>query len=543
MSFKKVNILNKETGLYSKALNDYLDGDARLAPFYAYPPSLNGFKEAIKKVGEYEYNRQLLSDSLQEYYTKNASGNISDATQNNIKKLQDKNCYTVTTGHQLCLFTGPLYFVYKILTAINLAEKLNKEYPGNHFVPVYWMATEDHDFAEINHAVLFGKKIEWLPQTPEETSIYGSSPVGRLSLSSLAPVMESLYMVMGEGEHVKEIKQLISECYGGEKTLAQATFSFVNALFGKYGLVVIEPDNAHLKNLFSPVLIDELLNGSSFKLVSQTNKKLVEAGVEPQVNPREINLFYMDENGRNRIEKKGNRFEIVNTTTSFSLDEITDLVKKVPGKFSPNVLLRPVYQQSILPNVAYVGGPSELIYWLELKELFNYYKVPFPVLMPRNSALFIQAPISQKIDKLGLEPKDIFSDTENLIKQFITKISDGLPDFEKVGGELRNIYAALANKVQETDPTLVASTEAELQKQLNAFKTLETKLVRVKKQREETSVAKIRKIKEILFPNGALQDRTDNFIPFYLQWGPSFFDTLKENFDPFEFSVTVCREE
>lgn len=193
--------------------------------------------------------------------------------------------------------------------------------------------------------------------------------------------------------------------------------------------------------------------------------------------------------------------------------------------------------------MAYVGGPSELIYWLELKELFNYYKVPFPVLMPRNSALFIQAPISQKIDKLGLEPKDIFSDTESLIKQFITKISDGLPDFEKVGGELRNIYAALANKVQETDPTLVASTEAELQKQLNAFKTLETKLVRVKKQREETSVAKIRKIKEILFPNGALQDRTDNFIPFYLQWGPSFFDTLKENFDPFEFSVIVCREE
>jgi bacillithiol synthase len=536
MSYKIFHIDYKETGLFSKTFNSYLGGDSKLSPFYQYQPSVSGFSEAIKETGKYNYDRKLLSNSLKEYYTKNASENISDATLKNIQKLEDGNCFTVTTGHQLCLFTGPLYFIYKIITAINLSEKLNKEYPDKHFVPVYWMASEDHDFAEINHAYVFGEKVEWSMDPM-------NAPVGKLSLNSLASTMEALYAIMSDGENGADLKRLISECYGGEKTLAQATFLFVNALLGKYGLVILEPDNTSFKNIFSSIITDELLNSNTFKLVSNTNRKLIEAGVEPQVNPREINLFYIDENGRNRIEKKNDKFEIVNTAKSFTQGEITDLIKESPERFSPNVLLRPIYQQCILPNVAYVGGPSEIVYWLQLKDIFTHYKVPFPVLMPRNSALVISAPIAQKMDKLGLDTKAIFGDTESLIKQFITKISDGLPDFEKVGGELRNIYASLANKVQETDPTLVASTEAELQKQINALKTLETKLIRVKKQKEETSVAKIHKIKGILFPNGALQDRMDNFIPFYLQHGPAFFDLLKENFDPFEFSVTVLREE
>lgn len=536
MSFKKVNIPNKDTGLYSKALIAYLEESQILKPFYSYSPSVKGFAEAMKNTGSYKYNRKLLAASLKEYYTKNVSNNIPDATLKNIRMLEESNCFTITTGHQICLFTGPLYFVYKIITTINLAERLHKEYPGNHFVPVYWMASEDHDFAEINHAFLFSKKIEWTTES-------NNAPVGRLSLNTLAPVMESLYAVMGEGAHVAELKQLISECYGGEKTLAQATFTFVNRLFGKYGLVIIEPDNAGLKNIFLPIVADELANESTFKFVSETNKKLSEAGVEPQVNPRELNIFYMDEKGRNRIEKKGERFEIVNTSTSFSQNEMVDLVKKSPEKFSPNVLLRPVYQQCILPNVAYVGGPSELIYWLELKELFSYYKVPFPVLLPRNSALIINKPLAGKMGKLNLQAKDLFKDTETLIKEIMLRNTDGLLHFEKEAEELKTIYASLGKKVQGTDPTLVATTEAELQKQLNALKTLETKLLRVKKQKEEVSVMYIRKLKELLFPDGALQDRTDNFIPFYLQYGSAFFDTLKENFDPFDFSVEVFVEE
>lgn len=235
----------------------------------------------------------------------------------------------------------------------------------------------------------------------------------------------------------------------------------------------------------------------------------------------------------------------MNTGKTFGIEE----VEKSPEKFSPNVLLRPVYQQSILPNAAYVGGPSEIVYWLELKTVFEFYKVPFPVLMPRNFALMVNNSIVQKMEKLKLNAADLFTETEALIKEVMTRI-DGLPDMEKVGQELKVIYSALAKKVQEVDPTLVATTEAELQKQLNALKNLETKLIRVKKQKEEVSVTKIRKIKEYLFPNGDLQERTENFILFYLsqrdpsgQQGPAFIDLIKKSFDPFNFCVEVFLDE
>ncbi len=545
MSFKKTNISYKDSGLFSKVLMDYVGGDAKLKPFYEYTPTISSFGEAIKTVGKYDYSRKILVDSLKEYYNRNAPGLASDATLKNIQKLEDATCFTVTTGHQLCLFTGPLYFVFKIITAINLAEKLNKEYPDNYFVPVYWMASEDHDFAEINHANLFGKKVEW--------NIDGiGGPVGKLPLTSFPPTIEALFAIMGDGETNKELKEIISDSYSGEKTLAEATFSFVNALFGRFGLVIVEPDNANFKKLFAPIITDELVNGNSFKLVNETNKKLVGAGVEPQVHAREINLFYVDENGRNRIEEspiavradpRVRPYKITNTNTAFTQDEIIDLVKSSPEKLSPNVILRPLYQQSILPNVAYIGGPAEIAYWLQLKNVFENYKIPFPVLMPRNSALIINKSVAQKMSKLNIEVVDLFKETEALIKEVITGSIDGLPDFASENEKLKDIYSSIGSKVKEIDPTLVAFTEAELQKQVNALKTLETKLLRVKKQKEETSVAQIRKLKETLFPNGSLQERTENFIPFYLQHGGEFFDSLKANFDPFDFSVSVLIEE
>jgi len=530
MGFKRTNIPYEETGFFSKVFIDYLEGDSKLKSFYEYPPTLSAFADALKKMGNYEYPRKLLSTTLKEYYTKNASGATSEATLKNIQKLEDKNCFTVTTGQQLCLFTGPLYFVFKIITAISLAEKLNKEYPANHFVPVFWMASEDHDFAEINHAKLFGKKIEWNAENM-------GGPVGRMPLTSLSSTLEDLYTLV----HDEDLRKLISQSYSSEKTLGQATFSFVNALFGKYGLVIVEPDNANLKQVFSPVVTDEVLNGTSYKLVSDTDKKLADIGIEPQVHAREINLFYMDEHGRNRIEKKADKFEVLNTGKTFTANEITEAVKQSPGNFSPNALLRPVYQQSILPSAAYIGGPAEVAYWLQLKSIFDHYKIPFPILMSRNCALIMDKTAVQKINKLNISVKDIFKDTESLVKELLKRV-DGVPDFEKESAELKDLYTSIGKQVGGIDPTLVASTQAELQKQFNALKTLKTKLMRVRKQQEETSISRIRKVKETLFPNGALQERTENFIPFYLEYGASLFDMLKENFDPFDFSMQILSE-
>ncbi|HWY98496.1 MAG TPA: bacillithiol biosynthesis cysteine-adding enzyme BshC, partial [Bacteroidia bacterium] len=392
MSFKKTNISFEETGLFSKVFTDYIKGESYLAPFYQYQPTIAGFKKAIEDRANQNISRDVLVKVLKEQYSKNGS----DAINKNIASLTDKNTFTVTTGHQLCLFTGPLYFIYKIITVINLAERLKKEYPANNFVPIYWMASEDHDFAEINHTYLFGKKIEW-----SGDSLAGG-PVGKISIETLVPVLDGLLTIIGESEKATELKKILLEAYSGNKTLAEATFAFVNALFGKYGLVIIDAHNAELKKLFIPVITDEINNQSSHKLVSATDEKLAKHGIEPQIFARDINLFYVNEQGRNRIEKQNDSYAVLNTKTVFTKEQILSEVSRHPEKFSPNVILRPVYQQMILPNIAYIGGPSEVAYWLQLKAVFEYHKAMYPVIMPRNFAMVIDNGTSGKMDKFKL---------------------------------------------------------------------------------------------------------------------------------------------
>ncbi len=529
MNFKKTSISFEETG-FSKVFTDYIKGENYLAPFYTYQPSLAGFKKAIEDRSNANCDRSVLVKALKGRYK-----NASDATQKNIALLDEKKTFTVTTGHQLCLFTGPLYFIYKIVTVINLAEALKKEYPQYNFVPVYWMAGEDHDFAEINHTYLYGKKVEW-----SADSLSGG-PVGRISIETLAPVLEGLFSIMGENEKAIELKKILAEAYSGKKNLGDATFDFVNSLFGKYGLVIADPDNAELKKLFVPVITDELINQGSFKAVTATDKQLAAFGIEPQIHAREINLFYVNEKGRNRIEKQGENYHVVNAGLNFTKEQILTEVQQNPERFSPNVVLRPVYQQIILPNIAYIGGPAEVAYWLQLKASFDYHKAQFPVLMPRNFAMIIDKGTASKMEKLKLNAKSIFGDTEELVKGFVT--GNNAMDFEQEKEKLKGVYDTIAEKIKTIDPTLVATADAELQKQYNALKVIETKLVRAQKQKDETSVNQIRKIKEKLFPDGSLQERHDSFIPFYLQYGAEFIDLLRKEFNPFEYKMAVITEE
>jgi len=537
MSFTLSHLTFEETKLFPKVLGDYIKGEPSLAPFYAYTPSPEGFKAAINDNASKKIDRKLLVKVLNERYAKNASG-ASEFTKKNINRLEDTNCFTVTTGHQLCLFTGPLYFIYKIVTAITLSQKLREQYPNEHFVPVYWLASEDHDFAEINHAYLFGKKIEW---TPDSSAIGG--PVGKMDTASLKPVLDTLFAIMGESANAAELKTILQEAYTKFATLSEAMFYLVDKLFGKHGLVIIDADNAELKKSFAPIISDELLNQSSFKCITETNTQLAKAGVEAQVNAREINLFYIDEKGRNRIEKQADKYVLVDSPTTFSKEEITELVKKSPEKFSPNVVLRPLYQQYILPNVAYIGGPSEIAYWLQLKGMFDYHKVAFPVLMPRNSATVFDKPTLARMDKLKVTIKDMFRDIEEVVKEYVIQNSSVAIGFEEEKQQLNKVYEAIIKKTKEIDPTVAAIPEAELQKQYNALKSIETKLIRAQKQKDETSVNQLKKLKEKFFPDGVLQERHDNFIPFYLTYGSSFIDALLENLEPFDFRMAILSEE
>ena len=342
----------KDTGYFSNIIIDYLDEAEKLKPFYEYSPQISSFDQLIQQKILQKEERSILRASIIKQYTASKINlDKSEAVKSNIHSLSSQNCFTVCTGHQLCLFSGPLYFIYKIASAITLAKKLTERYPDKTFVPVYWMATEDHDFEEINHFRFKGERIQW------ETKQEGA--VGRMHLKEVTPAYKHFSSLLSDyGLHAEQLRQLFDKAYLTASTLADATRILVHELFSSYGVVVIDGDDTALKRLFIPTIKKELQEVFSSKEVEEQSNKLA-AHYKIQVNSREINLFYLQEGSRARIVKEGNTYFVNETALSFSEKEILEELENHPERFSPNVLLRPLYQETILPNLAYIGGGGE----------------------------------------------------------------------------------------------------------------------------------------------------------------------------------------
>ncbi|MBT8261167.1 MAG: bacillithiol biosynthesis cysteine-adding enzyme BshC, partial [Bacteroidia bacterium] len=282
----------KDTNYFSNLICDYLDRSENLNGFYNRFPMLDNFKFQIEeKSKSYHLKNRLVLHNVLKSQSKNTD--ISEKTALNIDLLKFDNTFTVTTGHQLNLFTGPLYFLYKIISTINLTQQLKEHYPEYNFVPVYWMATEDHDFEEINYFNFEGKKVQW--------NKYASGAVGRLSTQGLDQVFEAFSAQLDKSFHAEKIKNIFKKAYLEHDNLAEATQYLANVLFGDLGLVIIDADHKDLKELFIPYLKNDILEHKAQKQVEQTDSKLDAFGYKTQVNPREINLFYLRKNYRERI--------------------------------------------------------------------------------------------------------------------------------------------------------------------------------------------------------------------------------------------------
>ena len=451
----KIHSINySDTGFFSEHIVRYLKGDATLKPFYNLPPVIESFAKAIDFKGKENCNRELLVSILLEQNKECHANSI-----NNVKSLADKSTFTVCTGHQLCLFTGPLYFIYKILSTINLAEELQRKYPDNKFVPVYWMASEDHDFEEINHIRIFGKTISW---SKEEATGNEATSAGKIETKSLQRVFAELTRQIGAETKAKAFIGRLSAIYLGSDNLAQATRSLANDLFGSYGLVIMDADDSRFKKEFAPILFDDVFNNTNVNLVNESIQKLMDIGIKPIVNPRPINVFYLTEKFRQRIEKNNDgNFSIVNTDLVFTAEQLKSELEQHPERFSPNVVLRSLYQEKTLPNIAYVGGAGELSYWMEYKKMFERHNVFFPILMLRNSILFVDEASSLKIKKLNLQVTDFFTETELLIKQYVTGLANENNNFEVEGQALKKLYENISTKVASVDITLKASVDAD----------------------------------------------------------------------------------
>lgn len=504
-----------DTKQFSKLFLDYVSANSALTDFYEYKPDDAGYKAAVSNLAYDEAIRKDLVLAIRTQY----KNNDIEINESLISKLEQTGAMTVCTGHQLCLFTGPLYFIYKIISTIKIAEE-QSEKTGKTIVPVYWMASEDHDFAEISSVNVYGKTISWKNET--------GGAVGRLKTDSLEPVLAELKTVMGENEAADKLFALISKAYYHGRTLANATRELVHELFAG-NVLILDPDDAILKKHFVQQFLKDIISNESESLVHRSSEKLKSLGYDVQVNPRAINAFFLKGNVRERIEEKDGRYYVLNSAISFSKEELEYEIKNYPKNFSPNVVLRPMYQQTILPNIAYIGGPGEIAYWLEYKNLFKHFNIPFPILQPRNFILILEKNTEEKISKLGLKAEDLFGDLEELIKNYVRNISGDSISLEKEKETIRNVFESLRDKVTAIDATLKGAADAELQKQLNGIENLEGKLLKASKQKQETSVSQIRKLREKVLPTGILQERYENFIPFYLKYGDGFIAEVEKN--------------
>ncbi|CAL2078240.1 bacillithiol biosynthesis cysteine-adding enzyme BshC [Tenacibaculum sp. 190524A02b] len=519
----------KKTGFFSKTMLDYLDQKEIIQPFYHNFPNIEGFKNQLqtKKLDFKQETRDSLVLSLKKQYEGLPT---SEKTEENIELLQQNNTFTITTGHQLNLFTGPLYFLYKIIATINLCEELREKFPEEHFVPIYWMATEDHDFEEINYFNFKGKKVQW-----NSTQTGG---VGRFSTEGLEEVLAVFSEHLGSSKNAEYLKGLFKKAYVEHTHLASATRYIANELFGVYGLVVVDGDDSELKKVFTPYVVKELTEQVSFKEVTKTVEDL-RKNYKIQVNPREINLFYLHDGIRERILFEDDVYKVNNTDITWNWEALEKHTHEFPERFSPNVIMRPLYQEVILPNLCYIGGGGELAYWLQLKAYFEAIAVPFPILLLRSSVQVFSEKQVKKLAKLKVTTEEVFIKQNTLLQQKVLENAEEQVDFSQQKAFLENQFETLRKVAEKTDVSFVGAVNAQEKKQLKGLKNLEKRWVRAEKRRQHDLVTRITELQNEILPNQSLEERQRNFSEYYLEYGSSFIKHLKDNLHPLELAFTL----
>jgi len=514
----------RKTNYFSAFICDYLGENFKLKPFYNRFPNIDNFAAQIEEKCYSELvsesHRTILVEVLQKQYQEI---DTSEVTTKNIELLQQQNTFTITTGHQLNLFTGPLYFLYKIISTINLCDELSEKHPEQNFVPIYWMATEDHDFEEINYFNFKGDKIKW-------DRAFGGA-VGELTTEGLEEVFALFSEKLGPGKNATYLRGLFKEAYIEHSNLADATRYLANELFGDYGLVIVDANDKELKKLFIPYIQQELLEQTSFKAVSKTIKEFP-SEYKIQVNPREVNLFYITEGIRERIVFKNGIYKVNNTDISWAKEDLLKEVNDFPEHFSPNVLLRPLYQEVVLPNLCYIGGGGELAYWFEMKSMFAEFGVVFPMLLLRNSALIITEAQQKKLNKLNLSTSELFLKQSNLIACKTKELSELNIDFSTQKELLTAQFAALYEVAKQTDASFVGAVAAQEKKQLNGLDALEKRLLTAEKRKLKEKINSFTALQDELFPKQSLQERNTNFSELYLEYGKDLIPMLKKELKP-----------
>ncbi|MDA7803209.1 bacillithiol biosynthesis cysteine-adding enzyme BshC [Crocinitomix sp.] len=495
----------KEFEFSSQVIRDLVEEHTNVQPFVGRFFTIDNLQKQTARKKLSSEARKVLVERL---ILQNQTLEKSKLTEENIQSLSAQNTYTITTGHQLNLMTGPLYSIYKVAQVIGLTNHLNSIDSNNNYVPVFWMATEDHDFEEINHINLCGNKIAWDKSGQKDKIVGEITPEG----------IESFTNEIRDKYREDELKQVIDEfaiAYTKGDNLATATRMIMNSLFKDFGLVIIDGNDAELKKSFQPVAKKEIESSLVFEAAGKTNHALEAAGYHQQVYLRNCNLFYINSEGtRERIAKEDDGFYIGERKVEEA--QLLAELSEFPVRFSPNALLRPVYQELILPNLAYIGGGGEIAYWMQLKGVFDDLALTFPLLRVRDSILLLKQRELQELSELGLSLKDLKRDIHDIIKEIALDEVEVMIELTHEQEHLYTVKNKVVEKANSINPGLIGMIEAEFVKMEKSIERIESKLIKAEKAKHEQKAKKIEKLQSKIYPNGGFQERFENFLPYYL---------------------------
>ena len=470
-------------------------------------------------------NREVLSSTLKKQYNRLE---VPQKVQDNIGKLLLENAFTVVTGHQICAAGGPLYLIYKLFSAIRITQELNASQTEFHFVPVYWMATEDHDIEEIRHFHWGQEKIEL---ASEFEGIAGELPTEEFLLWMNEKKEEGKFNEIG-------LSELFLRAYE-QKNFADATRYWVNELLGEFGLVCIDGNDNDLKKLASQLFEKEIQEQFVYSEVTKTNSLLENLGYNPNIQPREFNLFWLMENGskkiRRRIDKNGSQFQTHGHDRNFTKEELSHLTTEL----SPNVLLRPLYQETILPNIVYIGGPSELGYWMQLKQAFQSANLQMPLLAHRLSVTLVRKRDLDFVSKNELDIAELVQEKLHEAQKKMLGRMNG-KSFEKESISTQELFAQLKEYVGGIDASLIGWVSAEEKRQLDQWNSIEQKIKKALKSKEEVKFNQLEKFFAFVHPNHIQQERVFSLLYAAEIVGWKELKEMLEGLDPFTHSNTIA---
>lgn len=525
---------------------DYLYRFDNVKEFYKHNfRNKENFSSHFKSITDSKKDKQFqISPIIKNQYSDFNS--VSEKTLKNIDSLDIPKTIAIVTGQQVGILGGPLYTVYKILTAVRLVNQLNERFEEYKFVPVFWLEGDDHDFNEVRSMNIFDTENQVL-NIGYKTEIEDDEAklsVGNISFDeSINDFLNSLENSLRQTDFKEGLLSKLKIFYAQGKTFKQSFKELIFWLFDEYGLVIFDPQDAAVKQLLKPVFKKEVNN------FQQHTEKLIQVSADleelyhAQVKVKPVNLFYHTDDGRFSVEPVDEIFKLRRKRKQFTKEEILNEIEEHPERFSPNVLLRPICQDYLLPTGFYIAGPSEISYFAQITPLYDFYKITTPVIYPRTSVTLIEKNVNDALNKYDLTLKDVFSSLTDLKHKVIAGLSENSIDTSFINAEndIELIFDRIKENLFAIDKTLVDSSVKYKDRVISVFNELRNKAVKAQESKHETTVRQLTRISHLLYPNENLQEREINFTYFYNKYGIELIKKLFEeiSINDFEHQIII----